>query len=142
MRQSGILAAAGLFALENNVDRLAIDHANARRLAAGLSTVPGITIDRDHVETNIFFTDVGDITGASEFVARSTSAAFGSTHPLSDGESFALSRIWASRRHRSMRRSRRSGTSGRDRAAQDSDHHGVSRLRIQYPAMRALCLPR
>jgi threonine aldolase len=70
MRQSGILAAAGLFALENNVDRLAIDHANARRLAAGLSTVPGITIDRDHVETNIFFTDVGDIIGASEFVAR------------------------------------------------------------------------
>jgi threonine aldolase len=70
MRQSGILAAAGLFALDNNVDRLAVDHANARRLAAGLSTLSGIAIDRDHVETNIFFIDVGDIIGASEFVAR------------------------------------------------------------------------
>ena len=55
MRQVGILAAAGIYALENNVDRLADDHANARRLAEGLSELPGITVDPADVETNICF---------------------------------------------------------------------------------------
>jgi threonine aldolase len=53
MRQAGILAAAALYALEHHVDRLAEDHANARRLAAGLAEVPGVKVNPPHVETNI-----------------------------------------------------------------------------------------
>ena len=52
MRQSGILAAAGLYALEHNVERLAEDHANAQRLAAGLEKL-GIAVDP--VQTNMVF---------------------------------------------------------------------------------------
>lgn len=43
MRQAGIIAAAGIYALEQNVDRLAEDHKNAARLAAGINTIPGLT---------------------------------------------------------------------------------------------------
>jgi threonine aldolase len=53
MRQAGILAAAGLVALERMVDRLADDHANARTLAEGLATLPGVTVDLATVQTNI-----------------------------------------------------------------------------------------
>ena len=52
MRQSGILAAAGLYALENNIDRLAEDHANARILADGVAATP-VEIDLATVQTNI-----------------------------------------------------------------------------------------
>lgn len=52
MRQAGIIAAAGIVALETMVDRLAQDHANARLLAEGLTTIPGIEIDLDAVQTN------------------------------------------------------------------------------------------
>jgi threonine aldolase len=55
MRQAGVLAAAGIVALEKMVDRLAEDHANARRLAEGLADMPGVTIDLDRVQTNIMF---------------------------------------------------------------------------------------
>lgn len=58
MRQSGVLAAAGLYALDNNVERLAEDHANARYLAEALAQIPGIEIDMDSVETNILFLDI------------------------------------------------------------------------------------
>jgi threonine aldolase len=51
MRQAGVLAAAGLYALEHHVKRLADDHANARRLAAGLAGLPGVTVSTP--ETNI-----------------------------------------------------------------------------------------
>lgn len=54
MRQVGIVAAGGLYALDHMIDRLADDHANAKHLAAGLRDL-GWTIDRDEVETNIFF---------------------------------------------------------------------------------------
>ena len=53
MRQAGILAAAGSYALANNVDRLADDHANARLLAEGLAETPGVEIDLATVQTNI-----------------------------------------------------------------------------------------
>lgn len=53
MRQAGIIASAGLVALEQMVDRLAEDHANARRLATGLAQLPGIQIDLTTVQTNI-----------------------------------------------------------------------------------------
>lgn len=55
MRQAGILAAAGIVALEQMVDRLVEDHANARRLAQGLSRIPGIEIDPSTVESNLVF---------------------------------------------------------------------------------------
>jgi threonine aldolase len=53
MRQAGIIAAAGIVALEQMVDRLAEDHANARRLAEGLAEMPGLAINTDRVQTNI-----------------------------------------------------------------------------------------
>jgi threonine aldolase len=58
MRQAGIVAAAGIYALEHNIDRLAEDHANARHFAESLRNLPGIWVDPDAVETNIVFFDV------------------------------------------------------------------------------------
>ena len=55
MRQSGILAAAGLVALERMRERLVEDHRRARRLAEGLARLPRFSIDPAHVETNILF---------------------------------------------------------------------------------------
>ncbi len=56
MRQAGIVAAGGLFALENNISRLAEDHSRAVELAAALSMLPGLTVDGPH--TNMVFCDV------------------------------------------------------------------------------------
>ncbi len=56
LRQSGILAAAGLHALAHNVERLAEDHANARRLAAGLGRIPALTVEPP--QTNIVWVAV------------------------------------------------------------------------------------
>ena len=53
MRQAGILAAAGIYALDHHVDRLSEDHANAKFLAQGLAEKDGIEIDPSEVETNI-----------------------------------------------------------------------------------------
>lgn len=53
MRQAGIVASAGLYALRHNVARLAEDHENARALARGLAEIPGIEVINDPVETNI-----------------------------------------------------------------------------------------
>lgn len=53
MRQAGVLAAAGIVALEQMVDRLAEDHANARRLAQGLAEIDGVAVDPASVQTNI-----------------------------------------------------------------------------------------
>lgn len=58
MRQAGILAAAGLIALEESPKRLHEDHANARTLAEGIAAIPGIAIDLETVETNIVIFDV------------------------------------------------------------------------------------
>jgi threonine aldolase len=55
MRQAGILAAAGIVALTEMVERLAEDHANAKRLAEGLANIPGIAIAPETVESNILF---------------------------------------------------------------------------------------
>lgn len=56
MRQAGIVAAAGVYALEHHVDRLAVDHANARTLAAGFAEA-GLPVDVDAVETNFLQID-------------------------------------------------------------------------------------
>ncbi|NLC52635.1 MAG: low-specificity L-threonine aldolase [Firmicutes bacterium] len=61
LRQAGILAAAGLIALEQMVDRLAEDHAHARLLAEGLASIPGLTIDPDAYPTNILICSVAKL---------------------------------------------------------------------------------
>ena len=58
MRQAGIIAAAGVYALTHNVTRLAEDHANARRLAEGLARIKGIALEPGLVETNMVIFDV------------------------------------------------------------------------------------
>ena len=55
MRQVGVLAAAGLIALDHMVDRLAEDHANARTLAEGLAELPGVKCDLSRVQTNLVY---------------------------------------------------------------------------------------
>jgi threonine aldolase len=64
MRQAGVLAAAGLVALEESPQGLADDHANAKRLAEGLAELAGVRIDPERVVTNIVIFDVAD-TGQS-----------------------------------------------------------------------------
>lgn len=58
MRQAGVIAAAGIVAISEMVERLADDHANAKRLAHGLAATEGIQIDVDAVETNLVFFEV------------------------------------------------------------------------------------
>lgn len=60
MRQAGIIAAAGIVALETMIDRLAEDHARAKLLAAGLATIPGLRVDLERVETNMVNVDHAD----------------------------------------------------------------------------------
>ena len=70
MRQAGIVAAAGLYALDHHVERLAEDHANARRLAEGLAEA-GIPVELDQVETNFVALNVeGMGLAADEALAR------------------------------------------------------------------------
>jgi threonine aldolase len=68
MRQAGVIAAAGIVALERMVDRLAEDHANARTLAEGLATLPGLAVDLVSVQTNIVIVRVARAGGAQELV--------------------------------------------------------------------------
>ncbi len=76
MRQAGVLAAAGLIALEEGPKRLSIDHANARFLAQELAQIPGIKIDPAKVATNILFFDVSG-TGLSAYEISKRLAAHG-----------------------------------------------------------------
>jgi threonine aldolase len=63
MRQAGIIAAAGIYALEHHVERLRVDHENAQRLAQGLAGLRGIDIDPKGVETNLVFFQVTPASG-------------------------------------------------------------------------------
>lgn len=63
MRQVGVIAAAALYALEHNVERLAEDHANARTLAEGLADLPHIKLDPETVDTNIVFFELDGVDG-------------------------------------------------------------------------------
>ena len=76
MRQIGILAAAGLMALEEGPKRLHEDHQNARRLATGLAQIRGISIDVDRVATNIV---IFDIAGTGRTSAEITGALKGNS---------------------------------------------------------------
>jgi threonine aldolase len=66
MRQAGVIAAAGLIAIEKMVERLKDDHSNAQTLAKGLASIEGITIDRAHVQTNIVVYDVSGLGTSGE----------------------------------------------------------------------------
>jgi threonine aldolase len=70
MRQAGIIAAGGVWALRHHVDRLREDHANARRLAEGLVELPGVVLDPATVETNIVFFDLAGSLDAAAAVAE------------------------------------------------------------------------
>jgi threonine aldolase len=71
MRQAGIIAAAGIVALEEMTDRLAEDHMNARRLAEGITRIPGLATDPARVRTNILYIDLIDRRFSDEqFMAR------------------------------------------------------------------------
>ncbi len=70
MRQAGVLAAAGLVALDTMVDRLAEDHQNARRLAQGLANIDGLSVDPEQIQTNIVFFEVDEKLGtAADLIA-------------------------------------------------------------------------
>jgi threonine aldolase len=70
MRQAGIIAAGGVYALRHHVKRLAEDHANARRLAEGLARLPGVRLDPSTIETNIVFFDLTGSLSAPAAVER------------------------------------------------------------------------
>jgi threonine aldolase len=77
MRQAGIVAAAGVYALDNNVERLADDHVRARRLAEGLHAA-GVPVDLEQVETNFVQVDVGALgLDTSDALARLADADVG-----------------------------------------------------------------
>ncbi len=70
MRQAGILAAAGLVALDTMIDRLAEDHQHARRLAHGLANIDGLNVDPESIQTNIVFFEVDEELGtAADLIA-------------------------------------------------------------------------
>lgn len=71
MRQAGIIAAAGITALEEMIDRLAEDHANAKHMAEGIARIPGLAVELERVQTNIVFFDlVGGKVTDEELVAK------------------------------------------------------------------------
>jgi threonine aldolase len=65
MRQAGILAAAAMYALDNNIERLKDDHEHARLFASELAGIPSLTIDLNEVQTNMIFIDIAG-TGKSQ----------------------------------------------------------------------------
>ena len=70
MRQAGVLAAAGLVALDTMIDRLAEDHQHARRLAHGLANIDGLSVDPESIQTNIVFFEVDEELGtAADLIA-------------------------------------------------------------------------
>ena len=85
MRQAGIVAAAGLYALDNNVERLADDHARARRLAVGWAA-HGVPVDVERVETNFVQVDVGSIgLNSVEAMKRLSDAGVGLSGTVTPG---------------------------------------------------------
>ena len=70
MRQAGILAAAALYALDHHVDRLADDHARAKKLADALAELPAVTTDPDGIETNLVYLDFSESAPPARDIAR------------------------------------------------------------------------
>jgi len=82
MRQAGVLAAAGIYALENNVERLETDHLNCRKLAETLNSLSRVNVDLSKVETNIVFayTEDGKAAGINEKLKERGILAIASAH--------------------------------------------------------------
>lgn len=70
MRQAGVIAAAGLVALDTMIDRLPDDHRRARMLVNGLVQIPGVRVDRGAVQTNIVVFSIGDGMDHAEIVSE------------------------------------------------------------------------
>lgn len=70
MRQAGVIAAAGIVALEKMVGRLAEDHENARALAEGLAKIPGVSVDMNNVVTNMVVLDISALGIGSEAFSK------------------------------------------------------------------------
>jgi threonine aldolase len=68
MRQAGIIAAGGLYAIQNNIQRLAEDHTRARRLAESVNAIDGFSVDMESVQTNMVYIE-GDL-DAKEIIQR------------------------------------------------------------------------
>jgi threonine aldolase len=83
MRQAGILAAAGIFAIDNNFERLAIDHKNAKLFADLLQNHDGIKVDMDLVQTNMVFIEIDKKINLSEYINKLKDAGIkiGNTGP-------------------------------------------------------------
>jgi threonine aldolase len=82
MRQAGIIAAAGIYALDNHVDRMAEDHANARAFADLVADHPALELTPDGVDTNIVFLDYSGPASAEEVAAKALANGLriGATH--------------------------------------------------------------
>ena len=83
MRQSGVLAAAGIYALEHNIQRMEEDHRHARQLAEGLESIDALRVDKPSLRTNMVFVrlpeeDLGPLTA----VARDARILLGSVNPM------------------------------------------------------------
>ena len=83
MRQAGVLAAAGLYALEHNVARLEQDHANAAALAQNLSRLPGVSVEYGPSQTNMVFMRIAPtlVEPLRQFL-KQRGILIGSTHPI------------------------------------------------------------
>lgn len=81
MRQAGVIAAAGIVALQKMVSRLAEDHSNAKRLADGLARIPGITVHPERVQTNIVMFEPPTTLTAPEFIQRMAARGVKFTYP-------------------------------------------------------------
>jgi threonine aldolase len=82
MRQAGVLAAAGLVALDTMIDRLAEDHSNARRLAHGLANISGLHLDPESIQTNIVIFQVDPSVGrAPELISALAREGVKVTYP-------------------------------------------------------------
>ena len=82
MRQVGIIASAGIYALDHHLERLREDHQNATRLAVGLKEFKGVSIDPRHVETNIVIFDVADSAMKGPQLAESMKKEGVLIHPI------------------------------------------------------------
>jgi threonine aldolase len=72
MRQAGIIAAAGIFSLDNMLDQIREDHKNAKRLAKGIDQIEGLSIDCENIKTNILYFDIEKGTSRCDKLIRQT----------------------------------------------------------------------
>jgi threonine aldolase len=83
MRQVGIIAAAGIYALDHHIERLKEDHQNAKRLALGLKELKGVSVDPDQVETNIIIFNIDDTGMTAAQMAEAMKRNGVLIHPIS-----------------------------------------------------------